>query len=133
MGVHTEKNKLVIKKTSKTFYFDLPKDVDNNLMHAIDFIIKHNEVLAEHTVKMRLVNCCSNMSMEVIFMNTENSKTHETHKFVVTLLQRLDLRSLNKHVALQNMSIYYIWKSIRQQSKNSKLKIIAPTWKDDFE
>ena len=80
--MHTEDKKLVLKKTSKTFYFDLPKDVDNNLMHAIDFIIKHSEVLAEHTEKMRLVNCCSNMSMEAIFMNTENSKTHETHKFV---------------------------------------------------
>ena len=40
-------------------------------------------------------------------MNTENSKMNEPHKFVLNLRQRLDLRSSNKHVALQNLSIYY--------------------------
>ena len=33
--------------------------------------------------------------METIFMNTENSKTNEPHKFVLNLSQRLDLRSSN--------------------------------------
>ena len=46
--------------------------------------------------------------------------------------KRLDLRSLNKHNALQNVSIYYIWRNIRQQYKN-KLKKVAPTWNDEFE
>ena len=48
--------------------------------------------------------------METIFMNMENSKTNESHKFVLNLSQRLDLRSLNKLVALQNITIYYTWK-----------------------
>ena len=48
--------------------------------------------------------------METIFMNTENSKTNETHKFFLNLSQRLDLRSLNKNAAIQNLSIYYTWK-----------------------
>ena len=48
--------------------------------------------------------------MEAIFMNTENSKTNEPDKFVFKLSQRLDLRSSNKHVALQKLSIYYTWK-----------------------
>ena len=65
--------------------------------------------------------------METIFMNTKNSKTNEPQKFALNLSQRLDLRSLNKHVTLQNLSIYYTWKNIRQQYKNNKLKIIAPT------
>ena len=47
--------------------------------------------------------------------------------------QRLDLRSSDKHVALQNLSIYYKWKNIRKQYKNNKLKIIAQTWNDWFE
>ena len=71
--------------------------------------------------------------METIFMNTENNKRNESHKFVLNLSQRLDLRSSNKHVALQNGSIYYTWKNIRKQYKNNKLKIIAPTWNDEFE
>ena len=57
-------------------------------------------------------------------MNTENSKTSEPHKFVLNLLQRLDLKSLNKHIALQNLRIYNIRKIVGQQYKNNKLKII---------
>ena len=44
--------------------------------------------------------------METIFMNMENDKMNEPHKFIVNLSQRLDLRSSNKHVALQNLPIY---------------------------
>ena len=45
-------------------------------------------------------------------MNTENSKTNKPHKFVLNLSQRLDLRSSNKLVALQNLSIYFTSKNI---------------------
>ena len=40
-------------------------------------------------------------------MNTENSKMNEPHKCALNLSRRLDLRSLNNHVTLQNVSIYY--------------------------
>ena len=66
-------------------------------------------------------------------MNMKNSKTNEPHKFVLNLSQRLDLRSSNKHVAIQNLSIYYTWKNVRKQYNNNKLKIIAPTWNNTFE
>ena len=66
-------------------------------------------------------------------MNTENSKTNKPYKFVLYLSQRLNLRSSDKHVTLQNFSIHYTWKNIRKQYKNNKLKIIAPTWNDEFE
>ena len=39
--------------------------------------------------------------METIFMNTENIKTNKPYKFV------LNLKGSNKHLALQNLSIYY--------------------------
>ena len=71
--------------------------------------------------------------METIFINTGNSKTNEQLKFALNLSQRLDLRSLNKHVSLQNLFIYYTWKIIKQLYKNNKLKIIAPSWNDEFE
>ena len=66
-------------------------------------------------------------------MNTENSKTDEPHKFVLNLSQRLDLRSSDKYVAYENLSIYSAWKNIRKQYQNNKLQIIAPTWNDEFE
>ena len=71
--------------------------------------------------------------METILMNTENSKTNEPHKFALNLSQRLDLRSTDKHIALQNLSVHYTWKNIRKQYKNNKVKIIPPTWNDEFE
>ena len=61
----------------KTFYFDLPKDAGINLKCVIYSIIKHNELLAEHTIKMRLYHDCPNISMGIIFMNTKNNKTNE--------------------------------------------------------
>ena len=52
-------------------------------------------------------------------MNTESSKTNEPHKFVFKLSQRLDLKSSDKHVSLQNLSISYTLKNIRKQHKNN--------------
>ena len=71
--------------------------------------------------------------MKAIFINMENSKTNEPHKLALNLSQRLDLRSSNKLVALQNVSIYYTWKNVRKQYKSNKLKIIASIWNDEFE
>ena len=45
MEVHIEDEKIVIN-----FYFGLLKD-DQNLKNDIDFITKHNELLAEHPIK----------------------------------------------------------------------------------
>ena len=90
----------------------------------LNLLKKSNKSLAENKMKNKIVqnNYCPNISMETIFMNTENSKTNEPHKFVLNLSQRLDLRVSNKHVALQNLSIYYMWKNIRKQYKSNKLK-----------
>ena len=71
--------------------------------------------------------------METIFINTVDSKTNEPHKFVFHLPQRLDLKILDKYVALENLCICYTCKNIRQQYRNNKLKIIAPTWNYEFE
>ena len=73
--------------------------------------------------------------MEIIFMNTENSKTNEPQKFVSNLSQRLDLRTSDKHNAPQKFikSVYYTRKNIGKQYKNNKLRIIALTWNDEFE
>ena len=128
-----EENMIVIKDPKTfCFNFDLPKDVDENLKYEIKFIIKSNESLAKIIIKNDIEQLLLKYKMETIFMNTENSKMNEQNKFVLNLSQRLDLRSSDKHVALQNVSIYYTWKNIRKQYKNSKLKVIAPTWNDEF-
>ena len=45
--------------------------------------------------------------METIFMNSENSKTGEPHKFKLVLTDKIDLEDLKKNMALANLSIYY--------------------------
>ena len=71
--------------------------------------------------------------MDTIFMNSENSKTSEYHVLVLKLTDKLDLRRGLKTVALSNLSIYYKWKNIKSSYNNSKLKISAPTWNEEFE
>ena len=39
-------------------------------------------------------------------MSAERSETNEPYKFVLKLSQRLDLRSSNKHVAFEDLSIF---------------------------
>ena len=71
--------------------------------------------------------------METIFMNTENSKTNEPHRFRLTLADQLNRKDLNKNMALANLGIYYTWKNIKSAYKNNKFKISAPTWNDEFD
>ena len=40
------------------FNFDLPKDVNENLKHEIEFIIKSNGSLVEITIKTKMNNYC---------------------------------------------------------------------------
>ena len=44
--------------------------------------------------------------METMFVNTENRKTNEAHKFRLTLADKLNLKYSNKNMALDNPSIY---------------------------
>ena len=71
--------------------------------------------------------------METIFMNTENSKTNEPHRFRLTLADKLNLKDPSKNMALANLSIYYTWKNIKSAYNNNKFKISAPTWNDEFD
>ena len=53
-----------------------------------------------------------------IFINTENSKTSEPHKFKLDLTDKLNLKNPNKNMALANLSIYYTWKNIKSEYNN---------------
>ena len=66
-------------------------------------------------------------------MNTENSKTNEPHRFRLTPADELNLKDLNKNMALANLSIYYTWKNIKAAYNNNKFKISAPIWNDEFD
>ena len=71
--------------------------------------------------------------METIFMNTENSKTSESHRFKLDLTDKLNLKDPKKDMALANLSIYFTWKNIKSEYNSNKFKILAPTWNDTFD
>ena len=72
--------------------------------------------------------------MERIFMNTENSKTNESNKFIYQFTNKINLKNPNnKNTGLVNLSIYYTCKNTKSVYKNNKLKISAPTWNDEFD
>ena len=43
--------------------------------------------------------------MDIIFVNSENSKTSETYVLILKLTDKLDLRRGGKTIALSNLSI----------------------------
>ena len=65
-----------------------------------------------------------------MYMNTENSKTNEPHRFRLSLADKLNLKDLSKNIALANLSKYYKWKN--KSVYNKKFKISAPTQNDEF-
>ena len=71
--------------------------------------------------------------MDTIFMNSKNSKTSKPHVLTLKLTNKLDLRLVEKVIALSNLSIYYTWKNVKSSYNNNQFKISAPTWNDEFE
>ena len=67
-------------------------------------------------------------------MNTENSKTNESNKFIYQFTDKLNLKTPNnKNLELVNLSIYYTWKNIKSEYNSNTCKISAPTWNDTFD
>ena len=70
--------------------------------------------------------------MDIIFMNSENSKTSEPHILKLKLTDKLDLRLDKKVIVLSNFIIYYTWNNIKSSYNNNRFKISAPTWNEEF-
>ena len=62
--------------------------------------------------------------METIFVNSENSKTTEPHRFRLDLTNKPDLNEPKKNMALANLGIYYTWKTSSQNTTIINLKFL---------
>ena len=127
---------MIVIRGTKTFCFnfDWPKYVDENLKHEIEFIKKGNEPLAENKIK----NEIEQLLLKYKHGNNIHERAKQQGMDQINLFLICHLKSPNKHLALQNLCIYYKWKNITKQYKNNKLNIwpqhgIAPTWNDEFE
>ena len=66
-----------------------------------------------------------------IYNNIKNGET--TIVLILNLIDKIDLRSGEKSIALSNISIHYTWNNIKKLYNNNDCKISAPTWNDEFE
>ena len=71
--------------------------------------------------------------MDTIFMNSGNSQASDSHRLLLNLSNKINLKRSNKDVTSSNLSIYYTWKKTKQSYKNNKFKISAPTRNEEFE
>ena len=71
--------------------------------------------------------------MNTILMNSENSKTSDPHRLLLSLSDKVNLKRSDKYSALSNLSIYFTWKNIKNSCKNNKFKISATAWNEEFE
>ena len=58
--------------------------------------------------------------MNIIFI--KNSKASDSHRLLLNLTDKTDLRRKYKYIALSNVSIYYTWKNIKMSIKNNTFK-----------
>ena len=63
--------------------------------------------------------------MNTMFMNSENSKTSDSHRLLLNVADKIDLKRSDKYVALSNLSIYCTWENKTNSFKNNKLKASA--------
>ena len=57
--------------------------------------------------------------MDTIFMNSGNNKTSDSHRQLLNLADKTNLKTerSDKYVALSSLSICYIWKNIKKHIK----------------
>ena len=66
-------------------------------------------------------------------MNTANSKTKNSNKFVYNFIDKLNIKNPNKNIALANLSIYYKWKNVKSDYNNNEFRISARTRNDTLD
>ena len=73
--------------------------------------------------------------MNLIFMNSKNSKTSDPHRLPLILTDKINLKRSDKYVALSNLILAYTihGKNIKMSYKNNKFKTSVLTWNEVFE
>ena len=61
-----------------------------------------------------------NTKVNIIFMNSKNSKTSHTHRLLLSLTDKMNFKKSDKYIALSNLSMYFTWKNIHIRTINLK-------------
>ena len=70
------------------------------------------------------------IELDTIFMNSGNSKTSVSHRLLLNLSDKINLKK--DFFFLLNLSIYYTSNNFKMSYKNIKFKMSAPTWNEGF-
>ena len=66
-------------------------------------------------------------------MDSVNNEISDLHIILLNLLDKTNLNRSDKYVALSNLSIYHTGKIVEKSYESNKLKVSAPTWKEEFQ
>ena len=66
-------------------------------------------------------------------MNSRYSKTLNSHRLLINLADKIDLKREYKYITLSNLSIYQTQKNMKKSCKNNKFKMSAPKWNEEHE
>ena len=60
------------------------------------------------------------------FIKSENSETNESHRLLLNLKERINLKPRKKKLSLADLGIYYRCRNIKRKCKNNKHKVPTP-------
>ena len=71
--------------------------------------------------------------MDTLFMNSQNNKTSDSHRSLLNLSDKINLKISDKYVCFfKSWHLLYIEK-YKKSYENNKFKISTPTWNEEFE
>ena len=63
--------------------------------------------------------------MDTILLKSENNKTSEPHRLLLTLAGKTNLKRRDKFINLFNLSMYYTWKHIKNVIQQQQISSIS--------
>lgn len=61
--------------------------------------------------------------MITIFINSQNSKTSDTHRLRINLMDKIYSQKVDNRVVSSNLRMYYTGKKVKTSYRNDKLRI----------
>ena len=62
------------------------------------------------------------IKMNILFLNSKNSKTYKPHVLILKFTDKLDLRRGESRIALSNLSTYITWKNTKSSYNKNKFQ-----------
>ena len=102
-----------------------PENLLNEIIQIIYSLYQEKEIIE------KVYNIMNSIKLEIktdiIFMNSENSKTSDPYRLLLNILDKINLKRSDKYVTLSKFSISYKWENIKMSPKSNKFKKSTPT------